>query len=302
MSIELTASHLQNLKNILLVSICNFLVACQPIFPTLQGNQTTAIPGVIPQSGSTFQPVPTIEPTKTSVERILTSLATMTPWILPSGLCIEEHPLAKRPEIDPLVIQPLNGLTQIEVLGKNKDGWGKTMPPNEFYDVGHGNLWVMEANEKLETLWGVTENGKVSAQVTRNGLLIFSKLIDPPGTTSPFRVLSVYDDHWVLEIAQEKIIQPNTHLAGSLLASEIFVDGQSLNDLHDYVESYGFQTIHGKPFFFYYREDKIGFSYDGQEIPVSYEGVFHYGCCSAGAHGTKWHRFLCLAWRHVLLY
>ncbi|HEX7620924.1 MAG TPA: hypothetical protein VF359_06965, partial [Anaerolineales bacterium] len=75
---------------------------------------------------------------------------------------------------------------------------------------------------------------------------------------------------------------PNTQLVDSFFAGEIFIDGQSLNDLHGYDESYGFQTIHGRPFYFYKRDGKIGVSYDGQEIAFAYDGVWHYGCCSGG--------------------
>jgi hypothetical protein len=210
-------------------------------------------------------------------------VATNTPWIFPSGLSIEEHPLAKRPEIEPLVFYPLDALTQTDVLQKRASQWVETLPPNVYYSVGHGNLWVMQGNDKLEAVGGPAENGQVAAQVTRNGKVIFSKPIKTPGVTSEFRVLEVYDNHWVFEIAQEKAIQPNNQEVDSFFAGEIFVDGQSLNDLYGYDESYGFQTIHGRPFYFYKRDGKIGVSYDGQEIALGYDGVPHYGCCSAGA-------------------
>jgi len=211
-------------------------------------------------------------------------VATNTPWIFQSGLSIEEHPLAKQPEIEPLVIYPLDALTQTEVLDKHLSEWGKTLSPNEYYSVGWGDLWVKQGKDKLEAVDGPMENGKDIAQVMSNGNVIFSTTIEPPGTTSAFRVLTVYDNHWVFEIAQEKTPLPsNTQLVDSFFAGEIFVDGQSLNDLHGYDESYGFQTIHGRPFYFYKRDGKIGVSFDGQEIALDYEGVWHYGCCSGGA-------------------
>jgi hypothetical protein len=199
-------------------------------------------------------------------------------------LSIKEHPLAKLPEIEPLVIYPLDALTQAEVLDKHMDEWGKTLPPNAYYSVGWGNLWVMQGSNRLDAVYGPMQpDGKMLAQVTRNGNVFFSTPIEAPGTTSAFRVLTVYDDHWVFEIAQEKALPPNTQLVDSFFAGEIFVDGQSLNDLHGYDESYGFQTIHGRPFYFYKRDGKIGVSYDGQEIALGYDGVWHYGCCSGGA-------------------
>jgi hypothetical protein len=260
------------------------VAACGPARSVPTSTTMVVIPSATPPPTVPFPPASTSEPTITAMVRVFTPVATNTPWIFPSGLSIEEHPLAKQPEIEPLVIYPLEALSQAEVLDKHTDEWGKTLTPNEYYSVGWGDLWVMQGNDKLEPVWGPTENGKVTAQVTRNGNVIFSTPIDPPGTTSPFRVLTVYDNHWVFEIAQEKTpLPPNTQLVDSFFAGEIFVDGQSLNDLHGNDESYGFQTIHGRPFYFYKREGKTGVSYDGQEIALGYDGVWHYGCCSGGA-------------------
>ena len=240
---------------------------------------TTFLTTLRPGSGQASTP----EPSVTQLVRVFTPVAMNTPWVFPSGLSIEEHPLAKQPEIEPLVIHPLDALTQAEVLDRHKDEWGKTLPPNEYYSVGWGDMWVMQGNDKLEAVWGPTENGKMTSQVSRNGNVFFSTLIEPPGTTSPFRVLTVYDDHWVFAIAQEKEpLTPNTQLVDSFLTGETFVDGQSLNDLHGYDASFGFQTIHGRPFYFYQRDGKTGVSYDGQEIALGYDGVWHYGCCSGG--------------------
>jgi hypothetical protein len=201
--------------------------------------------------------------TATSPGRVFTPQASNTPWIFPSGLSIEEDPLAKPPEIEPLVILPLDGLTQAEVIDRHKSDWGETFSPYEYYSVGGGDLWVMQGNDKLEAAWGPTENGKVTARVTRNGNVIFSMVINPPGTTSPTRVLTVYADHWLFETAQKKTPSPpTTRFVDSFFKGEIFVDGQSLN--------------------FYKRAGKTGVSFDGQDIPLGYDGVWHYGCCSGG--------------------
>ena len=49
---------------------------------------------------TTMPGIPTLAYTTTSLGRVFTPQATNTPWIFPSGLSIEEHPLAKPPEID----------------------------------------------------------------------------------------------------------------------------------------------------------------------------------------------------------
>jgi len=259
------------------------LACCGPATPTFSGGAATATRGPTPQPLNTSLPTSTSDPTVTSLVRVFTPEATNTPWIFPSGLSIEEHPLAKQPKTEPLVILPLDALTQTEVLDKHKDLWGGTLSPSEYYSVGGGDLWVMQGIDMLKAVWGPTENGKVTAQVTRNGIVIFSTLIEPPGTSSPFRVLTVYDNYWVFEVAQEnKSLPPNTYLVDSYFTGEIFVDGQSINNLHGYDDSFGFQTIHDRPFYFYKRDGKTGISFDGQEIALGYDGVWHYGCCSGG--------------------
>jgi hypothetical protein len=273
--------------------------------PALTGIAATATRSPIPQPVNTSLPTSTSEPTLTSIARVFTPEATNTPWIFPSGLRIEEHPLAKIPEIEPLVLYPLDALTQTEILNKHMDEWGKTLPPNEYYSVGWGNVWVMEGQDKLEAVDGPMENGIGTAQVTRNGNVIFSTPINPPGTTSAFRVLTVYDAHWVFEIAQAKEpLPPNTQLVDSFFTGEIFVDGQSLDDLHGYDASFGFQTVHGRPFYFYKRDGKTGVSYDGQEIALGYHGVWHYGCCSGGELNPRTAQNIIgfFAWRGDLWY
>jgi hypothetical protein len=255
------------------------LVACTAAPAT----PATLTPSFTPQPNIPFFPTSTPEPVEThQVMRVFTPVATNTPWIFWSGLNIEEHPLAKRPEIEPLVIYPLDALMQAEVLDKHEDEWGKTLPPNEYYNVGGGNLWVVQGSDKLEAVYGEASDGSPAARVTRAGEVIFSTPIKPPGTTSPLRVLTIYDDHWAFEVAQEKVILTNQEV-DSFFTGEIFVDGQSLNALYGYEESYGFQTLHGQPFYFFKRDGKIGISYDGQEILLGYDGVQHYGCCSGGA-------------------
>jgi hypothetical protein len=234
----------------------------------------------LPPTGA---PLPTAigKPTDTPVVNAITPETTYTPWVIASGLSIEEHPLAKAPEIEPLVILPLEALTQVEVLDKHKDEWTKKLSPHEYYSLGGGDVWVMQGNDKLETSHLQSDIGK--ALVARNGKIIFSTTIKPPATTSPFRVLSVYDNHWVFEVAQEKNpITPNTQMVDSFFSGEIFIDGQSLDKLHGYDESFGFQTIQGRPFYFYKQDGRTGISYDGQEIALGYDGVWHYGCCSGG--------------------
>lgn len=45
---------------------------------------------------------------------------------------------------------------------------------------------------------------------------------------------------------------------------------------------FGFQLLDGKPFYFFKKDDRIYISYDHQELPLTYDEIPHYQCCSAG--------------------
>jgi hypothetical protein len=65
-------------------------------------------------------------------------------------------------------------------------------------------------------------------------------------------------------------------------SGQVILDGVSLNQRYGYQESFGFQLLRGKPFYFFRKDGKIGAAYDGQAIPLGYDSIPHYGCCSAG--------------------
>jgi hypothetical protein len=91
----------------------------------------------------------------------------------------------------------------------------------------------------------------------------------------------VYEDHWVLETAN---VQNHQH--GNTIDSEpvgqITIDGTLLNKQKVYQEAFGFQAMHGSPFYFFKKDGKIGVSYNDSEVDLGYDEVHHYGCCSAG--------------------
>ncbi len=201
--------------------------------------------------------------------------------LLPSGIRIEEHPLISRPQIEPLTSVALDGQNEVQLLRTHASLLHQSLRPESYYSVSAGSLSVTHGDSRLETQEiGGTD---ASATVTRNGEPFFSVPNPSPGVTSPFRVLAVYDDHWVLELAQ-RVVDPDgtIHFSG-----RVFIDGNSLNDQYGYQESFGFQTMAGTPFYFFRRDGQIGVIVDGQEVSLGYDEVPHYGCCSAGALNAR---------------
>jgi hypothetical protein len=263
------------MKRFLTLCVCFLLAACNTAGPDITTTPTLEPAGPLPTI------TPTVTPSQTPLPPTeITLLPSGTPWVLDSGLSIEEHPLASRPEIEPLILLPLDGITQEQMLDAHAAEYQKSLRPESYYGVSRGSLWVMQGNSKLAAFFTGSAQGTVG--VTRDGQALFSKDINLPPAASPIRVLAVYDDHWVLEIAKFEKIE-NGQDVKYFYVGEVFIDGKSVNEMYGYEESFAFQTINGRPFYFYKMDGKIGVSYDGVIIPIGYDDIPHYGCCSAGA-------------------
>ncbi len=59
----------------------------------------------------------------------------------------------------------------------------------------------------------------------------------------------------------------------------LIVDGEIINPQLGYGEIFDWQLYHGKPVFFFERGGRYGLSYDGAELPITWEYIFHIGCC-----------------------
>ena len=115
--------------------------------------------------------------------------------------------------------------------------------------------------------------------VTRNGKEIFRTDAGGISPIEPLRGLWTYDDHWVVET--------NLYLDETPFNGQIFVDGEALNAQNGYQESFGFQTINGRPFYFFRRDGKVDAWYDGEEISLGYDDVPHYLCCGDSGLNPK---------------
>ncbi len=210
---------------------------------------------------------------------------TPDPLRIPNGLSIEEYPLTQAPPTDSADLpfassvhgdsrqrhvqergQPLSFETG---YCQNAAGSAMTMcgriGPDEFVASAHYN-WLGYGHVELQ----------------RNGKRIYSIGAGQDGGMPPLQGLWTYDGRWVLETAYISV-----HRAGDVITStmkgRITVDGQLLNTAHRYTEAFSFQPLHDRPFFFYQRDSKIGASFEGVEIPLGYDELLHYGCCSGAA-------------------
>jgi formylglycine-generating enzyme required for sulfatase activity/heat shock protein HslJ len=203
--------------------------------------------------------------------------ATSTPSPIPpclqarqgsSQLIVEEHRLKIGPMI-PQVEGPYFETADGETAG--------ILAKNECYHSGqalYSSFPVMIGDHQLE----FDDSGGMGdeLQVTLDNRLVYGTLTRPCAYTE-LKGGWGYDGHWVIELGlpEQDSIFPTK--------GQIVQDAQDLNAACGYDESYNFALLGGRPFYFYQKEGGSGIFYDGQELPLPYDEIPHYLCCSAGA-------------------
>ena len=193
-----------------------------------------------------------------------------TPAAVPAGLSIEEHALTQRPEAEYTQLYFAEG-SQESILAKHAQERASliTIMDHACMVATHFGQCVSFGTDQLAA-WADDPNdplASVSVTVTRDGGPIYKI---PVGNSSPIgsiRGLWMYADHWALETAFVTNHQRGNEISSEVVG-QISVDSQLLNKQLKYQEAFGFQILHGKPFYFFKKGNKIGISYDGVEVPA----------------------------------
>ena len=259
-------------KILILIMTSVALVSCSPNIASEQAPQMTSTPAKATRTPT--QPAPTQNSTST---------AAPTPGPLPTaipndfGLTIEENEMVGDLQLDPMSFNPVHG-SQDAILERHED------EKENIYQ--HNNYIEIDENNTLEaiTYFAAKDDGVVMLQ--QNGETIFEADVGDGSPIDPFHGLWVEDGHWILEVAYvTSVKQDNTvHLE---IIGQVYRNGVNLNDLYGYEEIFGYQHLDDKPFYFYKLDGKIHLSYDGKDLPIWYDKVWHYGCCSIGVLNPK---------------
>ncbi len=216
----------------------------------------------------------------------------MVPKTPITELTIEEHPLKFEPTTDPLTFVPEQG-SQAELLAKHQQERELPVPDNSMLFEGQPAFSVQTGDEDLvavetynKTVENQTASQKVTVQVLKGEKLILSIEAGDISPINNLRGLWAYSDHWVVEVAHVTLA-PDSNETPLEPNGEIFIDGKSLNETYGYDQSFGFQLIHGIPFYFFQQNGNIGISYNGEQIQLEYDQIPHYQCCSASALNPK---------------
>jgi hypothetical protein len=186
-----------------------------------------------------------------------------------AGLAVVTQELTGRPSLAPLSATTVEGRPI-----SRQDMMAGAPLEHQWLDDASG-MWAMLGQSKLvasEHYSDTSTEGWVT--ITRDGEEIYRIDTGAPRPMSAIQGFFVYDDHWVLET--------NYYTDDRPFAGTITVDGVLLNEQEGYDQAFNAQTIAGKLLYLYEHEGKIDAWYDGQLIPLGYEEVPHYACCSAG--------------------
>lgn len=203
-----------------------------------------------------------------------------------SELTIEEYPLKFAPTTDPLTFTLEQG-SQDEILAKHQQERDLSVPNNSMLYKEQPAFSVQVGNEKLlafETYNNTVANQgtfqKVRVQVLKGSQEIFTTDAGDVSPINNLRGLWTYSDHWVIEVAHVTLV-PVSNETPLEPSGEILLDGKSLNDGNGNDQTFGFQLMRGKPFYFFQQNGKIGISFDGEPNSLDYDQISHYQCCSA---------------------
>jgi len=254
--------------------IMAILSSCSP-----PNTKTTKIPisSVTPLSATSTQTqTPTVE---------AMPVTRSTPLALPNGLVVEEYEIKRyMSELEGRYFEPVHGDMEA-VFAKRESERSRSnsdqiLLPNvtgeDKVEAVVGEERVSVQLEWVNTQEGTAQFSSTVIHITRDGEPIYNMDLGPFAVIYPLQGVWVYDGHWVVEAARVINLR-------ELPRGQIIVSGENLNDKNGYEEAFGFQTMAGKPFYFFMRGGNIGVNFDGQEIDLGYERVQHYQCCSGGA-------------------
>ncbi len=208
---------------------------------------------------------------------------TTAPAVAGGPSLVEEYVLKSAPELEPLTFVPVDG-TQESVLARHRaqrERAADTRVPTQAM-LGADRLEARVV-EKPGSGKGYT----LAVELTRNGQVVYTA---PAGMVTPeagLRGVWAYGGHWALEVvrATEKATAKNP--AGYVTSGEIILDGVSLNQQHGYDETFGFQLMDGKPFYFFRKGDLYGALLNGASAAFGYSQLPHNACCSAAAMNPR---------------
>lgn len=251
-------------KNILFSTILIILLlsACVPIEPLEQSPSQTPL----------RTDVPTAEPTN---EFASTSETPPGPEVVRLGeLTMEVYERTK--------IRPTDSYEFVTTFGPSSEIL-KTRRP--LRDVMHRPFSPPPLNGQQLKAVRQEIDGEVIITVSLGDEEVLSVNVGVGTPLNNLHGLWVISEDWYVEIAHTTLpTVPETPIE---IRGEVFKNGISLNEQYGYEETFGFQPLDDKPFFFFLKDGEIGINYAGEESMLGFDSIQHYACCSAGIFNPR---------------
>ena len=197
-----------------------------------------------------------------------------------TGLTVDEYALAGEPTLDPLNFTTVQS-TRADIVARHfKDG-GAVPFYNSGFDA-QGSYRSTDWRGQTLTAHEIYTNATPGIiNVLLGNQLLYTLPIGHGGPLNALQQLLTIDDHWFLEVLQATYgNDPLTQNGTVTTTGEIVEDGIMLNARDGAEQLFGLQLLHGQPFYFYQQAGHIGAVYDRHTLPLGYDSVSHYGCCS----------------------
>lgn len=118
--------------------------------------------------------------------------------------------------------------------------------------IGESMYWVQTKNEQADGF-----------QVVREGEVLYEGALDNRRASIGLERFQRWESHWVVETVESRVI----------------IDGKSLNDSEGYNQVFFWRPFQGKPIYLYKKNGKYGINWDGKDLGLAYDQIFHGGCC-----------------------
>jgi len=129
-------------------------------------------------------------------------------------------------------------------------------------------------------------NGQITVTFKLDDEEVLSVNCGAVSPVSNLRGMWVIGRDWYAEVAHVEL-ETDGNSVKVITRGEIFMNGVSLNEQYGYDETFGFQPLDDKPFYFFSKDGQISINYAGESHDLGFESVSHYACCSAGAFNPK---------------
>jgi len=194
-------------------------------------------------------------------------------------LSVAEYPLTQPPEAESEVLS-FDSSVQGDPRTLHAAERAQQFPDRGCTVGASFGFCVTVGSDQLFVTQDYTDPNAGYVVVTRNSQEVYKVVVGSASPISALWGLWAYDGHWAVETALISNQQSGDEIA-TTATGQVAVDGKSLNDQLGYEEAFGFQTLGGKPFYFFKRQGKIEANYAGVDIALGYDEIPHYNCCSA---------------------